>query len=284
MTDPAFTILLPVHRPPAMLPCAIESVLAQERQDFELFVICDGAPPETAAVALEHADKDARICVFEHPKGARNGETYRHQALQEARGEYVCQISDDDLWLPNHLSEVAVLLQSVDFGHISMIWVMPDEKVHIDLRNLADPLIRQRMLTKRLNFFGPTTVAYRLSAYRSLPEGWSPAPQDLPSDLFMWRKFLVRADLSTGTRYAVTSAHLAAPHRLDWSLEQRAEENRRWLRRLRDPAQRDAFVQAAMAGAIRRVKRPKPAPEPARRRLARTLRNVALQLGWKPPA
>jgi hypothetical protein len=34
MTDPAFTILLPVHRPPAMLPLAINSVLAQRRRDF----------------------------------------------------------------------------------------------------------------------------------------------------------------------------------------------------------------------------------------------------------
>ena len=91
MSDPTFTILLPVHRPPAMLPFAINSVLAQERRDFELFVICDGAPPETAACAQEFAAKDPRVRVFAHPKGERNGELYRDQALRERPGSRDCR-------------------------------------------------------------------------------------------------------------------------------------------------------------------------------------------------
>ena len=39
---PTFTILAPVHRPPELLAFAIGSVLNQTRQDFELFIVCDG--------------------------------------------------------------------------------------------------------------------------------------------------------------------------------------------------------------------------------------------------
>src|SRR6202035_4475341 len=84
---PRFTVLLPVHRPPALLPFAIETVLAQEVDDFELFVICDGAPAETAACARDYARRDKRVRVFTFAKGERHGEAYRHQALTQAGGE-----------------------------------------------------------------------------------------------------------------------------------------------------------------------------------------------------
>jgi glycosyltransferase involved in cell wall biosynthesis len=255
-----------------MLPYAIASVLAQRRRDFELFVICDGAPADTAALAREWVAADPRIRVFEYPKGERNGEVYRHQALMEARGRYVCHIADDDLWLPNHLTELARLLRRVDFGHISMVWVQPNGNVNVDPHDLSDPAVRHRMLNEKWNFFGPTTAGYRLSAYRALPEGWSPAPRDLASDLFMWRKFLARPELTAGTRYGVTSAHFAAPYRQDWSMDRRAAEVGEWAQRLADPAGRRSFVRkgrAKLAGKIR---------VPLSWRLAHRLRNLMRRL------
>lgn len=274
MTDPTFTILLPVHRPPALLPYAIASVQAQTRQDFELLVICDGAPAETAALARSRAAEDPRIRVFEHPKGKRHGEAYRHQALQEARGEYVCQISDDDLWLPEHLTEIERLLQSANFGNISMVWVQPNGEASVDRHDLSDPATRHRMLTENWNFFGPTSVGYRLSAYRSLPEGWSPAPPDIASDLFMWRKFLTQADLSVGTRLAVTSAHFATPYRADWTDEQREEEIRHWAQRLADVRFRRSFVRKVLSRGAGQAPKTRPG------RLTRAVRKIARRLGW----
>jgi glycosyltransferase involved in cell wall biosynthesis len=273
MTDPTFTILLPVHRPPALLPYAIASVQAQKRQHFELFVICDGAPPETAALARSRAAADARIRVFEHPKGERNGEAYRHQALQEARGRYVCQIADDDLWLPEHLTEIEKLLRSVQFGNISMVWVQPNGKGVVDRHDLADPATRERMLKETWNFFGPTTVGYRLAAYRALPVGWTPAPPGIASDLFMWRKFLARTELSVSTRLAVTSAHFAAPYRADWSDEQRAAEIRDWAERFADPRFRRSFVRKVLSRGAG------DAPKTWSSRLAGALRKIRPRFG-----
>lgn len=253
MTDPTFTILLPVHRPPAMLPFAINSVLAQERRDFELFVICDGAPPETASCAQEFAARDSRIHVFVHPKGEGKGEAYRHQALQQARGSYVCQIGDDDLWLPNHLSEIALLLRDVDFGNLSHIEALVDGRVILLSGDASDPAIRQRMTSELFNFFGQTVWGYRLSAYRSLPLGWSPAPLGLPSDINMIRKFFAQEGLRFGTRVGVTTVKFAAYYRRAWSLERRAAEVKEWVARVADPAGRDAIVQMGLGDMNRRA-------------------------------
>lgn len=246
MTKPVFTILLPVHRPPAMLPFAIASVLAQERQDFELFVICDGAPPETAEVARRRSANDRRIRVFEHPKGERHGEAYRHQALGEAMGAYVCQLGDDDLWLPNHLSEMARLLEEFEFGNLPQVEATPDGGLKLLAGNLADPLTRLTMVNQPFNFFGPTAAGYRLQAYRDLPIGWSPAPTNLPTDLFMWRKFLARDGLRFGTRVVVSSIKFPAQGRSGWSLDQRKAEIARWALRLASPRERASIEQMAL--------------------------------------
>jgi hypothetical protein len=247
MSTPAFTVLLPVNRPPAMLPYAIESVLMQDRRDFELMVICDGAPPETAACARDLAERDSRIQVFAHPKGERHGEVYRDQVLRQARGRFVCQIGDDDLWLPDHLDEMSKLLDQVDFGNLPQVEVMPDGTLEILPGTLADARLRGTMLTERFNFFGPTVAGYRIEAYRALPVGWSPAPRGIPTDLFMWRKFLAHHDLRFGSRIAVTALKFSADARKDWSLEQRRSEVAAWAARLSDPAACDLIAQSALS-------------------------------------
>lgn len=235
MTDPEFTILLPVHRPPALLPYAIASVQAQTRQDFELFIVCDGAPPETVACAEGFAARDGRIKVFAHPKGERSGEAYRHQALQQARGRLVGHIGDDDFWLPNHLAEMARLLDKVDFGNLLHVAMDTEGEVALVAGDLANPATRQRMLQRPYNIFGMTVACYRLSAYRALPVGWSPAPPDVAPDLHMWRQFLAQSDLRFGTRAAVTTVKLTAASRSDWTLERRAAEMAAWAARMSEP-------------------------------------------------
>jgi hypothetical protein len=252
-TAPTFTILLPVVRPPAMLPFAIRSVLAQDRPDFELFIVCDGAPAETVACAETFAAEDPRVRVFAHPKGVRHGEAYRHQALQHARGHYVCHIGDDDLWLPHHLTEMARLLEDVDFGHISHFEITGSGTEIVAggtpillAGDLADPAIRQRMIDTEGNFFGASVGGYRLAAYRALPQGWAPGPPNRPSDLHMWLKFLNAPGLRYGTRVAVTTLKLGASTRRDWPMERRVGELEGWARRLADPLERDRLMQAAL--------------------------------------
>ena len=251
MTDPAFTILLPVHRPPALLRYSIESVLAQERKDFELLVICDGAPPETAEFARQRAAEDPRIRVLDHAKGERHGEIYRHHALQTAKGRYVCHITDDDLWLPNHLDEAEKLLLDYDFGNLCHVSIHTDGQVQLYLRRLQHDTIRATMLNEPRNYFGLTAAAYRISAYRKLPEGWSPAPRDLASDLFMWRKFLRLEGITVGSRIAIANATFPSSDRRDWSIERREAEMAGWATRLADPEFRERFSQMAFAEAAR---------------------------------
>jgi glycosyltransferase involved in cell wall biosynthesis len=240
-----FTVLLPITRPPLLLPFAIESVLEQSVIDFEVLVICDGAPPETVACAEAFAARDSRVKVFPFPKGPRHGEAYRDGVLSKASGRNVAQICDDDLWFPNHLEEMELLLSTVDFGNLLHTYVRPDGLIQIVPGDLGRPEIRQRMLEGPYNFFGLSFAGYRMAAYRRLPERWSPAPPDVWTDLFMWRKFLAADGMKFGTRAAVTALQFATPERVNATLKERQEESRKFLGLIRDPIARSDIVESA---------------------------------------
>ena len=221
---PTFTILMPVHRAPLFMPLALRCVLNQNRRDFELFIICDGAPQDTVDFATAAARSDSRIKVFAFPKGERHGEAHRHVALAQDKGHLCCQIADDDLWFPHHLDEIERLLSKVEFGNLMHTYAPDETRFSANYHNLADPAIQRAMHERAWNFFGPTVVGYRLETYRRLPVGWSPASKDIPTDLVMWRKFLAMPDVVVGSRHAVTSLHFPASLRRDWPDERRLAE------------------------------------------------------------
>ena len=99
--------------------------------------------------------------------------------------------------------------------------------------------------------FGPTTAGYRMETYRRLPVGWSPAPPELPTDLFMWRKFLALPGIAAGTRFVVTSLHFPTPQRRDWPIERRREEMARYSGMIASQAGRDGIREQAFRGAAR---------------------------------
>jgi len=227
-------------------------VLAQTVKEFELFVVCDGAPVETIDCAREHARRDPRIKVLVFPKGERWGEAHLHNALMAASGRYVAHIEDDDLWFPTHLEELEKLLQKADFGHLMHVLAKPDETVEMLPSDLAIPEFRQRMLDKKFNRFGFSVCGYRLDAYRRLPGGWAPGQRGLWPDLNMWRKFLCRDDLKFDTRIAVTALVLASGCRTHMSLDERAQECRKWLDRILDERERAKIVESAWRSIVNR--------------------------------
>jgi succinoglycan biosynthesis protein ExoW len=273
---PLFTILLPIVRPPLFLPFAIESVLGQGLGDFELLVLCDGAPPETMACAEGYARRDPRVKVFAFPKGERNGEAHRHRLLAGANGRLVAHIADDDLWLPNHLEEMAVLLSAADFGNILDVAVRPDGSIGMIPDDIGLPQTRRRMLAEKLNAFGLTFAGYRLAAYHRLPDGWTPAPPELWSDLHMWRKFLRVEGLTFASRAAVTALQFA---KRDWSglpVERQQEAHRLYSERIRDLAARSAIVEVAWRALIHRTQQSERQPllRAARASLGRLYRKL----------
>lgn len=227
-----FTIIIPTFDHQDTVVHALESVLQQNYQNFEIIVVGDGAPQRTALLMGEIARRDSRIRYIENPKGEGYGERYRHAAIEQSRGDYIAYLGDDDLWLANHLSTLRAHLDDFDFVHTIQPTIVEEEDILFHSGNLNDPLTRKRMLNERFNYFGPSVVAHRRDAYEKLPYGWRPKPEDLWSDLYMWRQWLNQPEIRFKTLFTVTALHLGSPHRHEMSVRERCLEMQDWLKKM----------------------------------------------------
>jgi glycosyltransferase involved in cell wall biosynthesis len=244
------TILIPTHAHADLLPFTLRSALAQSGVDIEVFVVGDGVTDETRD-ALRPFLADPRVRFFDNSKGERHGEAHRHAALGQANGRAVCYLSDDDLLLQDHVAEMLHLLDDADFAHSAPVYVEPDGSLAFMPIDLARPDYRAMLAQGRWNAIGLTGAAHTLAAYRRLPIGWHPAPEDVWTDLHMWRQFLTLPGFRGVTGSRVTAFTFPSPVRTHLASGERADELARWERRLQDPVTRSELAREADAAARR---------------------------------
>ena len=253
MTDA--TILIPTHRHAELLPYAVRSALAQEGVEIEVFVVGDGVEDDTRA-ALEPFLADSLVRFFDRPKGQRNGERLRHEALQESTSPIVCYLSDDDLLLPGHVAQMLELLEDADFAHDLTVNVLPDGSLRYNVFDFGRPEFVERVAAGRAGV-GLTGASHTRAAYDRLPFGWRPAPPGVPSDIYMWQQFLSLPGFTGVTSDRLGALIFPSPRRTHMTAVERAAELDLWQGRIRDPqfpAELDAMVATAARGAAERLK------------------------------
>lgn len=102
-----FSIIIPVFNREKALRSALESVLSQTIQNFEVLIIDDGSTPAIAAQIQHLVDsfEDTRFKLLRH-KINKNGAAARNTGIHAASGQYICFLDSDDYWLPNKLELV----------------------------------------------------------------------------------------------------------------------------------------------------------------------------------
>ncbi|MDX6400122.1 MAG: hypothetical protein QOF27_728 [Gaiellaceae bacterium] len=249
----AATVILPTHDHGPTLRFALASALAQTVADIEVFVIGDGVPDVTRKIVGEFSRTDERVRFFDHPKGQRHGELYRHEALGEARGEIVCYLCDDDLWLPRHVEDIREALGGADFVGTHTVHVTPEGELLSWPSDLSMPWFREQMLSGAANFVPLSCAGHTLEMYRRLPVGWSAAPTSTFTDLFMWQKILRLPRLRARSINRPTLLHFPSSVRRGRSPEERATELEPWAERAADPAWRQQLSADLLEGALGRA-------------------------------
>lgn len=107
---PYFSIIIPTYNRAEMVERAINSVLSQSYQEWEMIVVNDGSTDNTSAV-LKELSSDQILIVEQENSGKSQA---RNNGLAKATGDVICFLDDDDWFLDNHLEELYQAFQKFD--------------------------------------------------------------------------------------------------------------------------------------------------------------------------
>ena len=91
----------------------VESVIAQDYDDFELLLVDDGSTDGSSRIASDYAKRDPRrIKLLGHPGHANRGTcASRNLAISQSRAEILAFVDADDCWRPSKLKDQVALLE-----------------------------------------------------------------------------------------------------------------------------------------------------------------------------
>ncbi|MBO3464044.1 glycosyltransferase [Aetokthonos hydrillicola Thurmond2011] len=127
---PKVSVCIPTFNRANLLAFAIESVLKQTYQDFELIICDDGSQDSTSDSILEYTD--SRIKYIRHPENIGKSNNMR-SGFDAAQGEFFIKFDDDDRLTPDFLEHTVDILEKdsiIDFVGTDH-WI-------IDINNIRD--------------------------------------------------------------------------------------------------------------------------------------------------
>jgi len=93
---------------------AIDSVLAQTHDNWELLLVDDGSADASPAIArLYVAREPGKVRYLEHAGHQNRGmSASRNVGIRDAKGEYIAFLDADDVWLPHKLEQQTAIMES----------------------------------------------------------------------------------------------------------------------------------------------------------------------------
>lgn len=102
--QPLVSIVMPVYNGEKYIVEALESVINQSYDDWELIIVNDCSTDSTGKVLADFAENDLRIRVIENKTNCGAAKS-RNAAISESKGQYIAFIDSDDIWHEDKLEK-----------------------------------------------------------------------------------------------------------------------------------------------------------------------------------
>jgi glycosyltransferase involved in cell wall biosynthesis len=146
MSAPIISVIMPVFNAAQFVGQAIESILKQTSDDFELIVINDGSTDNSLQVIQKYASLDSRIILISREN--RGVVASRVEGVKLARGHWIAWMDADDISAPQRLENQLHYVQQKDldicgtwakcFGARKIVWKYPISNEAIIIQLLFD--------------------------------------------------------------------------------------------------------------------------------------------------
>jgi glycosyltransferase involved in cell wall biosynthesis len=160
---PQVSVIIPTYNHAAYVGQAIQSVLNQDYDAYEIVVVDDGSEDNTSEVVAQFGDRVRYI--WQENRGLPGA---RNIGIKAARGDFIALLDADDTWLPGFLSAtVARLAAEPGLGAVHTGFFFVDERgqrlPQISTETVSDDQMYDRLLDGE--FFVPAAVVARRECY-----------------------------------------------------------------------------------------------------------------------
>ena len=104
-----YSFVLPAYKA-AFLRESIDSILNQTYKDFELIIVNDASPEDLTSIVNSYQDERIQYYVNEKNVGGTDLVAQWNHCITYAQGEYLILASDDDVYHPDYLEKMDVLV------------------------------------------------------------------------------------------------------------------------------------------------------------------------------
>lgn len=167
------SVIIPTYKRSEFIERAIESVLKQTYQDFEIIVVDDNNPNTEYREELEEKMKqyanNPKIRYIQHEKN-KNGAAARNTGINIAKGEYITFLDDDDIFLPNRLEILVEKLeknQEYDAAYSSVIIIKGHKIIGYTVANKSGNM-KNELLLGTFSLGTGSNLFFRASALRAI--------------------------------------------------------------------------------------------------------------------
>lgn len=187
--SPLVSVLMTAYNREKYIVEAIESVMDQTYQNWELIVVDDGSTDNTVAIARSFEARDGRIKVYINEKNLGDYQN-RNRAASYAKGEFLKYLDADDLMYPWCLDAMVLCMQK--FPEAAYGLIAPS---HLNLYKLYPEIYKPKeayityFFRHPILIIGPTGSIIR-SVYFKEVNGFSGSPYI--GDTELWLKLSMR--------------------------------------------------------------------------------------------
>ena len=206
---PKISVCLPTYNRSRYLQEALTSILAQTFGDFEVIVADNCSTDSTPDVVRSF--KDPRVRYIQHDENIGHYRNMNH-VLQEARGEYVAIVHDDDVYAPEFLERESAILDrhpAVGMVHCAVYVVDPDRHP-LQLHRVSRASRITGGVDEFMRYLGGHDVACStVMCRRTVWQSAGPfVPEYMCADFLMWLNIAMRTDIAyIATPLAETRVH-----------------------------------------------------------------------------
>lgn len=167
---PTVSVIIPTYNRAHLIGRAIQSVLNQTYQDFEIIIVDDASIDNTEEVVKSFSNKRIRYIRLKENSGGSAAP--RNTAIKIARGEYIAFQDSDDEWLPEKLEKQIRVFEKVspEVGIVyTDMWTVDKNGKkkywHSPRRMPEDGIIYREVLGYRLMNIGISSAMIRGSCF-----------------------------------------------------------------------------------------------------------------------